>query len=186
MIINLIKKMNNYNKSKQIHVNYNKHANNPTNKIIKPIEERQTKNDNNMCKNWNALSDLRIQSAELYKDKQIKTLALGFINLTCEYYFDKSQSLCVCKICHDLYYSSMYCNINNLVFRGNRRINICLLCKDKIESYQIIIRSSMIKKILYMNHLLRRLSLQDLYTDVFINYLLRIIYGNIKTLYKLF
>lgn len=187
----------NYNKHKQsciknvrgtflTDVKYNKYENKTLSKIreingklIKIEEKNIIKSDHVWYKNQDKLIFIHKQSNDQFENKKIKIVALGLIYLNCEYenIFNSDLS---CIICHDLVRVN-YCYLGNGSYIG-----LCLSCNIKIAIQYVKIKSSIITKITYINHLLCRQSLQDLYPDLVAEYFVIMLQHNIKSLNKIF
>jgi hypothetical protein len=89
-----------------------------------------------------------------------------------------------CGICN-LYISDIYLS-NYPCIVGNLSISVCKQCRNKIELSEDIIRSFIITKIIYINRILRQLSLQDLYIDIVIDYFIIMLIRNQKSLKNIF
>lgn len=176
-----------YNKPKQ---SYNKIYDKPYNnhKLIKIQEKRDKKDNNKYNYNYDGLCNIYKKSNNEYENKKINALALGMVNLSCEYTYYPFASMW-CGICnlHIIDFWPFGKNISNYpCMIGNKAISVCQQCRNKIERSEDIIRSFIIAKIIYINRILRRLSLQDLYIDIVIDYFIIMLIRNQKSLRNIF
>ena len=112
-------------KSKNIKPNY--YTNHKNYKLVKLTQKLQTKDDVRWCKNIDLLNRLHDQSAELYQDKQIKAIALGFVNLRCDYFYVRHCYSFRCRVCDCLADNVMHVCINDHI------IKICLSCHPLLK-----------------------------------------------------
>jgi hypothetical protein len=166
-----------------------------SNKLIKILDKRNALYNNIWYNNNDKLNHLDRCSNKLFEKKKINTLAVSDIYLISEYYRPMLYKfiLCgyfpvitrerfICNVCNTYNGTAEYimCNI------GTQYIVLCTSCLMEVDLVYNTIKSSIITKIMYINYIMKRLSLYDLYPDIVVDYFIVTLQKNKKSVLTIF
>ena len=149
--------------------------------VLNKIDQHKQKKLNKVNEeSYKKLTTLTNMSNQYHKkNNTINTLSLGLTNQFCNYISIELQHFYPCLVCHDHFRKShQYCFNDHYIY-------ICKTCQPKILLRQQITKLTIIKTICSINHILTRLSLQDLNQFVCSAYVSAVRQSNYKKLTKL-
>lgn len=151
-------------------------------KYEKRIHKIQKRNYDKYDKNYNDTVKIENDSEEQFMNVKLTTLALGNIFINYYYYeFLIGNEVFYCKVCGMGYIGK----ISGFVLFNNH-IDVCNICKSKVDEKYEIIKTSIIRKFICIKYILSKLLLQDLYVDTTIDYFILTLTHNTKVTRELF
>jgi len=157
-----------------------------TDKLSKKINKKTIVGYNKHWTNYEKIIGIDKNSSVQFNKLKIKTLALGNINLICDQQIMVSHRfdfmMDYCNACHNI-----TCDWNMSIYTlYNENINICELCSVEMDTQYNLMKKSIVEKFICIKHILHRLLLQDLYTDMVIEYFILTLTHNTRVLRELF